>query len=367
VPSDATGWAAPAATAWDPAAPGPATYDVGPWPGAWGTPAAPTAPAPWGAPAPAGTPWVPPWGLRPGTPPPGWSVPPRRARRRHAADAFPDWCELLLVHLHLRLGRTAQAEARLAAMAYPDRAPTLRLGAARAQAAVATRQGDHERGHHLLNTAASLAQQLPSRFQAGLVERDRAVLLARQGRLDEGLALGERLLPALVRPLAGPHQRWSRHEGATLAVALARLAAHGGDDGSAARFLEAAVGAAGPLHDPVLEGHLHLSRGALRALGNDQAGAEEDLSRAAAVFEHTGDRVAIAEVALERARLAHRHGLGRSARPLYEFAAAELAACGCTLEARQAQRQLADLTQGRPLGGGPPDERGELPRYGTVS
>jgi hypothetical protein len=300
---------------------------------------------------PPGAPWAPPSRGAPynrGAAPDAWSAsslttppPPTRA-------PFVDWCELLLCEVHLRTGRTTDAADRLVALVEPHRDVATRFAATRAQATVATLAGHHERAHHLLNTATGLAARVPSRFRGTLVERDRAVVLAREGRLNEALAIAERIVPPLVRPVAGAYQRWSRMEGASLALALARHAALAADEAAARRMLHVAADAIEPLGHAILGAHLLLVSAVVGGPTDDPDRIEEALSRAAAVFERSGDRPAAASVVLEHGRLAHRRGLGRSARPLYRQAAAELRACGHPAEARLADTLLAALDAGAP-------------------
>jgi ATP/maltotriose-dependent transcriptional regulator MalT len=259
-----------------------------------------------------------------------------------------DWCALLLCEIHLRTGRTGEAAERLVALAEPHHDVATRFAATRAQATVATVAGHHERAHHLLNTAAGLAARVPSRFRAALVERDRAVVLAREGRLNEARSLAERVLGPLVRPVAGTYQLWSRFEGASLALMLSRHSALAQDEGAARRLLQVGAEAAEPLGSRLLAGHLLLTTAVVDGADADPVEVEDTLSRAAAGFERSGDRTAAALVLLEHGRLAHRRGLERSARPLYEQAGAELRACGHGADARLADVLLAALDAGRP-------------------
>jgi hypothetical protein len=259
-----------------------------------------------------------------------------------------DWFELLLCEVHLRTGRSGDAADRLGRLIEPQRDVTVRFGATRALATVATLAGQHERAHHLLNTAGGLATRIPSRFRGALVEGDRAVVLARQGRLNEALAVAERVLAPLVRPVSGPYQRWGRHEAASVALALSRLAGRAGDGAAAHRLLGVAGDALGPVPDPVLDAHLHLT--AAGVLADDEPDdIERRLARAATVFAHTGDRPAAALVTLEHARRAHQRGLDQSAAPLYDQAASELRACGWGVEARHAEALRTALAEGQPL------------------
>jgi hypothetical protein len=324
----------------------------------WKPPSPPPPPGGYPGPPPTYPPWPAPpgwsgpaWAPTPGhvaTPP--WAGPsmPAPAPRRHAP--FTDWCSLLLSEVQVRLGRVDVAGERLTALAEPHHDPVTRFAAARGQAALATMAGDHERAHHLLNTATGLAARVPSRFRAALVERDRAVVLARSGRLTEALALADRVLVALVRPVTGAYQRWSRTEATSLALELSRHAALAGAEEPAQRLLQVATDALAPLDHPMLGAHLLLSTAVVLGSGGDALAAEADqmLSRAGAAFEASGDRSAGALVLLEHGRIAHRRGLERSARPLYHQAAAELRACGLRADAGEPAILLAALDAGRP-------------------
>src|SRR4051812_19315616 len=138
-------------------------------------PPAPPSPgaAPWRSPpAPAADPRDP-WrdspfaDLPPPGAPPSWPASPATRPPDPWMAATPvalpsraltsDWFELLLCEVHLRTGRAGDAADRLGRLIEPQREVTVRFGATRALATVATLAGQHERAHHLLNTAGGLA------------------------------------------------------------------------------------------------------------------------------------------------------------------------------------------------------------------
>jgi hypothetical protein len=348
---------------WPPAAPPPPLVDAVPgWPPSPWDPARPAEAPPTPGPPTPQPGWSPPPGPPAWSPPPAWApgpapVPAGIARaRRDRRPPFIDWCDLLLCEVHLRTGRTSDAGDRLARLTESERDVTTRYSATRTQAAIAALAGRYERSHHLLNTAAGLAARIPSRFRSALIDRDRAAVLAREGRLGEALNIVDRLLGSMIRPVTGPYQRWSRTEAAWLCLTLSRAAPHTAAAAEARRLLDTAGTAAMPLADPALNAHGVIVSAAIQGAGpsGDDAEAEgvddleERLASAGAFFERSGDRPGAALVVLEHARLAHGRGLDRSARPLYRQAAAELDECGWRVEAREATGLLAALDAGRP-------------------
>jgi ATP/maltotriose-dependent transcriptional regulator MalT len=270
---------------------------------------------------------------------------------------FVDWCELLLCEVHLRTGRTAEATDRLVTLVEPHRDEAIRFAALRAQAVVAALGGRYERAHHLLNSAGGVAARIPSRHRGALVERDRALVLAGEGRVHEALAIAERVATPLIRPVAGPHQRWSRLEAASMALALARTVTRTGDELSGRRLLAMGEAALAGVHAPFLDAHRALARAVVLGPDGEPGEIEDLLTRATTTFEHAGDRPAAALVAREHGRLAHVRGLERSARPFYVQAAAELRSYGWTVDAAEADRLRAALDAGHP----PPFRYGNVP------
>jgi len=270
---------------------------------------------------------------------------PRRDRERFA---FADHGELLLVEISLSRGEVHAARARLPRLVEPHRAVTTRFAATRAQSAIAAQIGEMETAHHFANTAAGLATRIPSRMRAALVDADRAVLLARQGRGYEAINIADRVLGRLVRPLVGPDERWARTEAAIVALTLSRHAAIGGDQLSAERLLHVGAEAGEGLDRRLLDGQIQLATATLAIEQGRHDEAEAGLLGAVTTFHRYGYRPSAARAMAEQARLAHLRDLYTSARPLYESALAELRAVELVPEARDVQRMLRALEEGSP-------------------
>jgi hypothetical protein len=275
-------------------------------------------------------------GLALATPPPGKVIPPD--------ERVPaDWAHLLLVDLDLVQGRYDEVVVRARTLATADRSAETRFGAVRANAAVLGARGDHDGCHTLLNQAALITRELRSRMRASLVEGDRAILLALQGRLYEAIASADTVLERLTRATTGPMLTWGATEGAAVAYTLARLSANAGDLFTAQRMLAVGARAALGVDRVWLHAHRLLAEGAVAAREGDVAGAEAALVAAGRLFEDLGAAPGSALALVEQGRLAWARGLLRSARPLLERAAADFALLGQAADEHEARRLLAGL------------------------
>lgn len=254
-----------------------------------------------------------------------------------------DWSELLLLDLYLRLGRYDDALVRIAPLVDPERHIQTRFTATRAQAAIAGARADFETAHFLLNTAVGLALRIRSRFRGALVEGDRALLLAAQGRFYEAIGAADAVLASFVRPAIGDYQRWGNLEGAVVALTIARLAAAADDQLTAQRMLIQGTTAVERDGSTYLRGHLELTRGAFWTAEGNVNEAEAALFEAQRTFNVLGCPPASALATLEQGRLAGRRGLSLSARPLLERAMAEFRVLGQPREVNEARRLLAAL------------------------
>jgi hypothetical protein len=346
----------PGPTHGGPAAPAPYPTPV-PAPGPFPAPA--PAPGPFTAPTPAPGPFTAPTPA-PGTTRPGPFAAPAApglpsapvgsgdrttsALRRAARDANRfDWFELTLLEVDLRLGRYADVLARVPRLTDPTHQAEVRFAATRAHAAVLAAQGQFEGAHHLLNTAGGLASRIRSRFRLALVEGDRAILLATQGRLLEAITAADRVLAALIRPPVGEHQQWSTAEGAAVALTVSRAASSGGDHLTAQRMLLLGTTAATQVGGAYLAAHLDLARGVFWLLERDLDAAEATLVSAGRQFGVLGCAPAVALATLEQGRLAHARGLVRSARPLYQRALEDFRRLGQPREVNELTRLLVAL------------------------
>lgn len=253
-------------------------------------------------------------------------------------DEKLDWFRVLLVDQQLRLGRYDDALARLPYLLEPTRSFDTRFAATRAQSAVAAVRGDYETAHFLLNTATGIALRMRSRFRGALIEGDRSMLLAAQGRFHEAIASADSILTSFVRPPIGTYQRWGNIHGATVALTLSRLSSQSGDALTAQRMLIQGTTAVERAGTAYLRASLALTRGAFYGTEGRFDNAEAALFEAAREFNVLGCLPASAITTLEQGRLAWRRGLYLSAGPLLERALLDFRALGQTPEINEIRR-----------------------------
>ena len=266
----------------------------------------------------------------------------RRCGAARSANRL-DWFELALVDVLLRTGRYTDVLARVPRLSDPTHTAEVRFSALRAQASVLTAQGQYEGAHHLLNTAGGITERLRSRFRAALIEGDRAIVLASQGRQFEAITAADRVLASLIRPPIGEYQQWSNREAAAIALSLCRAASANGDQLTAERMLLLGTTATQRVGTPYLQAHLDLARGVFWTLQGDLDGAEAALVSAGRQFVLLGCVPAAAAATLEQGRLAHARGLVHSARPLYDRALEDFRRLGQPREVNEVNRLLSAL------------------------
>jgi tetratricopeptide (TPR) repeat protein len=248
---------------------------------------------------------------------------------------------LIEIDLLLLVGRFHEAWAIVPRLTEPDRPLEARLGATRAHIALAATFGDFDTAQQLLNTAAGLAAQVHNRQQAAIVDGDRAVVLALQGRVLEAAAFADQVLPKLAQRGRTPHLAWGVAQAITVATTIARQAADLGDEATAERFL-AGIGAVATGSGRAFDtGQIALARGAVWRAGGHLIEAEEPLAAARRQFLELACAPAAAMAQLEEARLAMARGYQASSRPLFERARSEFAALGMQREVARIDRTLA--------------------------
>ena len=243
-----------------------------------------------------------------------------------------DTFAMVELDLLLLVGRFRDAWPLIQRLGEPSRPLESRLGAARAHVALAAVFGDFDTANNLLNTAAGLAHQLRSHIQAVVVDGDRVVVLASQGRTVEAVRVGEEVLPLLARPGPGPRLAWAMAQGITVATAIARACALAGDVASAERTM-AAISAIAELPGRAFDrGQIALARGTVWRASGLFGEAEAPIAQARRTFLELGCAPAAALAQLEEARLAVDRGYQASARPLFDRARSEYAALGLRRE-----------------------------------
>jgi tetratricopeptide (TPR) repeat protein len=310
---------------------------------------APTGPPPTAAPTPppslpSGLPGAP---TMPGAPGGAGGMPMSTTAKRAARVANRlDGFELVLLDVDLRTGRYEDVLARATRLVDPTHQTDVRFAATRAHAAVLGTRGQAESAHHLLNPAAGIASRLRSRFRMALVEGDRAVLLANQGRLLEAITAADRVLPSMIRPAVGSTQLWSNADGASIAFTVSRAASLRGDHLTAQRMLVLGTTAAERAGGEYLQAHRQLAQGAFWLLEHQLDAAEAALIDAAHRFGVLGCTPALAIATMEQGRLAEARGLARSAGPLYRRALEDLRRLGHSREVGELNRLLTAFGPG---------------------
>lgn len=259
-----------------------------------------------------------------------------------------DWYALRLLELLVQRGRYDEALRWAGALEVPDRRPETRLGAIRARIAVLTARAEDDAAWLLLNAATSVVQRVRSNLQAALVEGDRALLLARTGRLDEGVRLTDEVLGSMGRPGEGRQLAWAAADTAALGLSMARFTADAGELEAAERFLELGTDGAGRAGGMFLAAHVLLARASVWRAAGLIPEAEAACREALQTFTVLDCAPAAAHCRYEEARLAWDRGMANAALPLFEHALAEFTELGH----RREMKEIGALLD-RSAGGGP--------------
>lgn len=263
------------------------------------------------------------------------------SRTREFADGDPD--RLLLVDLQMRLGRWSDAMAGVQELEQPGHRLEIRLGATRARIALATTQSDFATAHQLLNTASDLARRGNGRILAAMVEGDRALVLAAQGRFVEAVGFVDAAVPRLVGAGSSPEQQWANAQAVAVLTGLARLLGQGDDPSDAERMVSLARDPVARIGDSFWTGQLELATSAVKRREGDLDMAEALAQHATQRFSHLGAAPSLALAHLEQARLAEAREWTVSARALYERAGREARTLRMAHEAAEARRALERL------------------------
>lgn len=255
---------------------------------------------------------------------------PGSAARREVGDG--DWYALTLLDLLLLQGRYQQAWTFVQALTEPARRLEVRLGATRAQVAITAAFGDFTSAQQLLNTAAGLADRLRNGQSSAMVDGDRAIVLALQGRTIEAAAFADQVLPALTRPGPGPVLAWSAAQAITVTTTVARQAARAGDLMTAERMLFLSIEPAVRSERRFDGAQLALARAVVWLESGRPDEAEAPVLEARRTFVALGCAPAAALAQREEATVAEARGLHASSRPLYERARDEFATLGLVRE-----------------------------------
>jgi hypothetical protein len=270
------------------------------------------------------------------------TIPPTEASEHEMGR--DDTFTLIELDTLLLVGRYRDAWPLVQRLGEPARPLESRLGAARGHVAIAAVFGDYDTANSLLNTAAGLAHQLRSRIQSVVVDGDRAVVLAAQGRSLEAVRMADEVLPLLARPGPGARLAWATSQGITVATAVARSLALAGDLPTAERVMAAISGVAELPGRAFDRGQIALARGTLRRVAGLVVDAEGPIADARRIFLELGCAPAAALAQLEEAHLARDRGYEASARPLFDRARAEYGALGLRREVMAIDALLAAPT-----------------------
>jgi hypothetical protein len=242
------------------------------------------------------------------------------------------WFHRTLVDLYLLLGRWTQADAYLEWLSRPDQPAESRLAAARGQAHLAAARGHFDRAHWLVNTAADLAQRSRSNRLRAIVEGDRVVVLALQGRLGEAVQFADDVAPRLAAAARGLQQADANAQAVAVYTTVARRLVTRDDLMTAHRYLLEAAVPATESRRTYCRAQLELAHAVVWLADGDVERAAGPLRDALRQFEALGTRPAAAIARAESARLAQAAGLAESASSLAAAADAELADLGFHVE-----------------------------------
>jgi hypothetical protein len=242
------------------------------------------------------------------------------------------WFHRTLADLYLLLGRWEQAAAYLDWLARPEQPLDSRLAAARGQAALATAVSAWDRAHWLVNTAADLARRSRSNLLLAMVEGDRVMLLAAQGRLREAVECADHVTPSLAAPASGPQQAWANAQATAVYSTVARHLAHEGDIMTAERYLLEAAMTPADRRRSYGTAQLKLAQSVAWREEGDLARAGMPLREAIVEFEALGAAPASAVAAVEDACLTRALGLVDSADARHQRVLVTLHDLGMTCE-----------------------------------
>lgn len=253
------------------------------------------------------------------------------------------WHQRLLADLYLLTGRWEAAGAQLARLAEPQQPLESRLAATRGQAALAATRGRFDEAHLLVNAAADLARQAHSSLLSAIVEGDRALVVAAQGRLVEAVRFADEVLARLAAPGRAPEQRWANAVAAAVLTSLARALARAGDLITARRYLVEAGAPVAGTGRRYWSAQLDLASAVVWREEGDLLRAEPAAVRAVEELSRLGAVPAATLARVEHARLAEARGHLLAARSLYQRAYWECATLGLPRELAEVSARLAVL------------------------
>lgn len=253
------------------------------------------------------------------------------------------WFHRALADTYLLLGRWDRAGLYVDWLAQPAQPPESRLAATRGRLFLDSARGRFDNVAFLLNAAADLARRTHSEVAEAVVEADRALALAAQGRLREAVVCADAVTPRLAAPGRDERQQWANQQATVVLTSLARMLAEAGDLMTAERYLlEVAIPAAQARRSYARAQH-ELARSVVWREENELERAEPAGRAAVEHFSALDTLPALAVARLAVARVAERRGHLVAARSLYQRAVSELAALGLPREHAEASRRLDGL------------------------
>jgi tetratricopeptide (TPR) repeat protein len=260
------------------------------------------------------------------------------------------WFHRALVDSYLILGRWDRADPYLEWLAQPDQPLESRLAATRGRIYLDAARARTDNLAFLLNAAADLARRARSEVAEAVVEADRALALAAQGRLHEAVACADSVTPRLAAPGRDDRQQWANQQATVLLTYLARALAEAGDLMTAERYLLEVAVPVSQSRRSYADAQYELARSVVFREEGDLERAEPAARAAVEQFAALDTLPALAIARLAEARLAERRGHLVAARSSYGRAVAELAALGLAREHRQAVAHLRHLPAATALG-----------------
>jgi hypothetical protein len=249
------------------------------------------------------------------------------------------WFHRALADTYVLLGQWDRAAVYLDWLALPDQPLESRLAATRGQLFLAATQGRFDQTAFLVNAAADLARRARSEVAEAVVEADRALVFASQGRLHEAVLLADEVSARLGAPASDDRQQWANQQATVLLTTLARLLAESGDLMTAERYLLEVAVPATQSRRSYASAQQQLARSVVWREEGDFDRAEAPVLAAVDQFNALDTLPALAISRLAEARLADARQHTVAARALYDRARDELGALGLRREWSDADRR----------------------------
>jgi hypothetical protein len=250
-----------------------------------------------------------------------------------------NWFHRALADTYLLLGRWDRAALYLDWLALPEQPLENRLAATRGLLFLAGARGRFDDAAFLVNAATDLARRVGNAVAEAIVEADRALAFAAQGRLHEAVTFADEVAGRLCAVGSDERQRWANQQATAVLTTLARLLAEAGDLPTADRMLNEVAVPATEARRSYARAQYDLAVSVVSREKGALSQAEAPVLAAVEQFSALGALPALALARLAEAKLADRRGHTVAARALYDRAIEELWELGLPRERADAERR----------------------------